>query len=236
MRVLAVVPARAGSQRLPGKNWLDIKPGLSLVQHAIDCARGSGVVDTVAVSTDAADLLWHGALRVTRPPEISGPTADIAAAVQHTVFEIEAHHATYDYVVTLQPAVLARSPLIVRRLIEAVAQRRAFGGITAAHTVPWQWAVDGRAVRPSWGSGPYPRSQDCGTRLAEINAVQVTTGECARAGMRWQSPLVLAELPPWVAALDVDTPADLAQARDLWPWAGPRLETCEPIMHFGDVR
>ncbi len=226
MRVLAVIPARMGSQRLPRKNLMEIEPGISLVQHAIDCARFSGVVDRVCYSSDE-EIYGSGAQFVRRPDEISGPTADIAAAVKHATEDMErSYKEKYDFVVTLQPAVLARSPLIVQRLVSRILTNDARGGLTMAVTHRWIWKVGGMFAENDWHGGPYPRSQDDKMpRRVEINAVQVTHRDDVGAGRRWAPPLVIMDLPPWAAALDIDTPEDMAMARDLWPWAKLRLET-----------
>jgi DNA-binding transcriptional LysR family regulator len=222
-KTIAVVPARMGSARMPRKNLCEIEPGLSLVQHAINCARYSGIVSEVIVSTDE-HLEFDGAKTVIRPPELSGPTADISSAIRHATQNYD-----YDLVVTLQPAVLARSPLIVRRLVEFVIANGCNGGLTMAATHRWVWEI-GCAAKNDWHPGPYPRSQDSAPRTVEVNAVQVASAFAVCNNARWSLPLAVAILPPWAAALDIDTPKDLAIARDLWPWAKLRLETCEPEM------
>jgi CMP-N-acetylneuraminic acid synthetase len=226
MNVLAVIPARMGSARVPWKNRLEIEAGVSLAQHAVDCARGSGVCRHIVVSTDAPeDLPIRNAQVSRRSIDLATGTADIAAVVQGVLTQAERTMGRFDYVVTLQPAVLARSPLIVRRLVEAVAAAGASGGLTMCPVHPWIWNErDGKACAP-WLPGPYPRSQDCGPMWQEINAVQVSSAESVRVGRRWDFPLVILDLPTWAAALDVDTPADLATARDMWPWCKSRLET-----------
>lgn len=226
MNVLAVIPARMGSTRMPMKNRLEIEPGVSLAQHAVDCARWSGVCRHIVVSTDAPEELpIRNAYVSRRPSDLSGATADIALVVQRELELAERAMGAFDYVVTLQPAVLARSPLIVRRLIESVDANRASGGLTMCPVHPWIWnEKSGKACAP-WLPGPYPRSQDCVPMWQEINAVQVSSAESVRSGRRWDFPLVILDLPTWAAALDVDTPADLATARDMWPWAKTRLET-----------
>lgn len=228
MTVLAVIPARMGSARLPRKNLLEIEPGLSLAQQAIDCAIGSGVVDEVIVSTDETTLPIRNAHLRIRPDEICGPTADIADAVRDAWHYADARH---DTVVVLQPAVLARSPLIVRRMIE-VCQRQQCSAVTMAHTVPWIWRHRAATAHADWlNKGRYPRSQDSDEHFAEVNAVTVCTAEAAAYGCRWSLPLLIASLPSWAIALDIDTPSDLATARGIWPWAKRELETWQPGFH-----
>lgn len=60
MKNLAIVPARGGSKRLPGKNKA-ILGGKPLVQHTLDAVLNSGVFDTVILSSDDQDILDIGA-------------------------------------------------------------------------------------------------------------------------------------------------------------------------------
>jgi CMP-N-acetylneuraminic acid synthetase len=234
MRIIAVIPARMGSTRLPRKNALEIQADKNLVQHAIDCALDSGLVEKAYVTSDDPHLPYVRATHIHRPPLLSGAKSDIVDAVAHATEEAE-KQGKIDYVVTLQPAVLARSPLIVRRILEAVLSSDAQGAVTAARTVPWQWKVKNGRARNDWSPGAYPRSQDSAEHLAEINAVQVASYNVVMDRQRWGLPLLLAELPHWAAALDIDDPQDLQRARDLWPWARLRLETWEPRMHRVEI-
>jgi CMP-N-acetylneuraminic acid synthetase len=234
MRVLAVVPARMGSARMPWKNRLEIEVGVSLAQNAVDCARGSGICDYIVVSTDAPeDLPIRNAHVSKRPVDLATGTADIAAVVQHEMAVAERCLGyRFDWVVTLQPAVLARSPLIVRRLVEACASGEdCGGGLTMCPVHPWIWKMHNGGITAPWLPGPYPRSQDSPPMWQEINAIQVCRADAARAGKRWVSSLAILPLPTWSAALDVDTPDDLATARSIWPWAKLQLETWNPDIH-----
>ena len=52
LTVLAVVPARAGSKGVPGKNERPLA-GKTLVARAAEAARASGVVERAVLSTDS---------------------------------------------------------------------------------------------------------------------------------------------------------------------------------------
>jgi CTP:molybdopterin cytidylyltransferase MocA len=230
MKVVAVIPCRMGSQRLERKNLCEVafRP---LVWWACDSALRSGIIDEVVVSTDepsmVAPCLPAGVACIKRPVEISGPTADIATAVQHAV-----EGRDPDYVVTLQPAVMARSPAIIDALVRGVIAEGANGGLTMATSVPWQWTLRGAVAGNAWHPGPYPRSQDSGHRMAEINAVQVASAEAVANGQRWGLPLVVAELPAWAASLDIDDEDDLHTVRDMWLFAWPRLQAMRPRLRI----
>ena len=95
---VAVIPARGGSKRIPGKN---IRPfaGMPMVVRSIRAARSCGLFDRVIVSTDAqviADVAEAAGAEVPflRPKELSGdhtPTAPVLAhAIRHVLSEGQA--------------------------------------------------------------------------------------------------------------------------------------------------
>jgi CMP-N,N'-diacetyllegionaminic acid synthase len=54
--VYAIIPARAGSKRLPGKNLLEIE-GLTLTERAIICAKKCTFIDQVILSSEADEII-----------------------------------------------------------------------------------------------------------------------------------------------------------------------------------
>lgn len=54
-KVLAIIPAKGTSSRLPGKN-MRLLGGKPLLQHALDAARASRLIDAVCVSTDSPEI------------------------------------------------------------------------------------------------------------------------------------------------------------------------------------
>lgn len=55
MSVLAIIPARGGSKRIPGKN-IKLFMGKPMIAYAIEAALKSGVFDEVMVSTDSEEI------------------------------------------------------------------------------------------------------------------------------------------------------------------------------------
>lgn len=54
---VCVIPARSGSQRIPGKN-IKMFHGQPIIQYSIDTAKESGLFDVVIVSTDDQMIAW----------------------------------------------------------------------------------------------------------------------------------------------------------------------------------
>src|SRR5688572_15846559 len=55
MRALAIIPARTGSKRIPGKNIREFK-GAPIISYPIRYAKESGLFDEVMVSTEGEDI------------------------------------------------------------------------------------------------------------------------------------------------------------------------------------
>ncbi len=106
-KILAIIPARGGSKRLPGKNLLalDNKP---LIAWTIEAALGSQYIDEVIVSTDDLAITEvareYGAhVPFVRPAELAKDEARSIDVVLHALDFMAQHDRHFDYVVLLQP-------------------------------------------------------------------------------------------------------------------------------------
>lgn len=101
--ITAIIPARAGSKGIPGKN-LWSHDGVSLLARAIRLGRHCERVGRVIVSTDSAEMqamaLAEGAeCPELRPGELASDIATSSAVVRHV---IDAMAVTSDHVLLLQ--------------------------------------------------------------------------------------------------------------------------------------
>ncbi len=101
---IAIIPARGGSKRLPGKNsrYLGDHP---LMAHSILYAqRFPELIDTIAVTTDNDELASiarsYGAIVVMRPKELAGDQEPVITAMQHVLKTLQ---ETFANVILLQP-------------------------------------------------------------------------------------------------------------------------------------
>ena len=104
-RILAFIPARWGSKRVPHKNLLEIN-GKSLFMYSVEYAKASKFVDDVLVSSDCEDILriahQAGCLKNDiRPPELSTDTSRIVEAMIYELSKLKKQR--YDAIVVLQP-------------------------------------------------------------------------------------------------------------------------------------
>ena len=88
MRV-AVIPARGGSKRIPGKN-IRAFAGIPIIAHSIMAARNSGCFDRVVVSTDSDKIaevaLEYGAdVPFARPSELADDLTPTIPVIRHAI-------------------------------------------------------------------------------------------------------------------------------------------------------
>ena len=119
MRILALIPARAGSKRLPGKNLLKVG-GKSLIARAIDVAGQIPEICDILVSTDGDDIAdaarSAGALVPwLRPSELSFDDAPSMGFVLHALNWYESEKGPIDGLLLLQPT----SPFRTKETIQA---------------------------------------------------------------------------------------------------------------------
>ena len=112
-RILAVIPARGGSKRIPRKNIKNLN-GLPLLAHSIREALESKLVDRVIVSTDDEEIASisarYGAdVPFMRPAELAADKSPTVLCIEHALDELAAAGESYDCAVTLQPTNPLRS-------------------------------------------------------------------------------------------------------------------------------
>lgn len=128
-RILAVIPARSGSKRLPRKNLL-LLAGKPLIVWTIETALASQYIDRVCVSTDAPDIAQvsrdAGAeAPFLRPDYLSSDEASTIEVVLHAIKHYEESGEAFDYIALLQPTSPLRSVHDIDGCIEMCDSRRA---------------------------------------------------------------------------------------------------------------
>jgi len=223
-RLLAIVPARGGSKRLPRKNILALG-GRPLIDWSIRSALDSGLCVDVLVSTDdqaIADVAAASGALVPwlRPAELSTDTAGTAPVLAHALQWYEQQHGGVDAVLLLQPTSPFRSVASIRGACDAY---RAQPG-PAAHPVvsvspctthpAWSFYLADGALAPCQGWEPLSkRSQELPPAYALNGALYVIPAE----DVRRSAPIVRPGVLPYVMtdageSLDIDTADDWAEA------------------------
>jgi CMP-N,N'-diacetyllegionaminic acid synthase len=106
-RILAIVPARAGSKGLPDKNIKNLG-GKPLLAWPIIAALQSRYVDNVVLSTDSESYAKIGesygaATPFLRPDHLASDKASSIDVIIHVLDYLAANNDKYDYVLLLEP-------------------------------------------------------------------------------------------------------------------------------------
>lgn len=119
-KILAIVPARGGSKRLPQKNILSIA-GKPLIRWTIEAGLGSKYIDRLIVSTDNADIAdiarsCGADVPFIRPESLSFDNTTSFEVIDHCLSWVKKNEENeYDYIILLQPT----SPLRNNKNIDA---------------------------------------------------------------------------------------------------------------------
>ena len=122
MRILALIPARGGSKRLPGKN-MKLLGGKPLINWTIDAAQGIPEICEILVSTDApeiASVAKEAGANVPwlRPKVLATDQATSVDVALHALDWYESESGVVDGLLLLQPTSPFRTQATIKQGIE----------------------------------------------------------------------------------------------------------------------
>lgn len=216
--VFAIVLARRGSRSILRKN-LETIGGEPLVLRAVDQAFRIAQIDEVVVSTDDSEILsllaGSGALLVDRPAHLATDDARSAPAAIHALTAVGA--AVDDVAVLLQPTSPLRSDEDVIQVIAGLDGHGSSISACEIGTHPFKALVE-----TANGYQPVRELADLESPRQALPLALVPNGAvyairfadlAARESFLVQ-PMNLWVMPP-ERSLDIDTPEDLARARQV---------------------
>lgn len=168
VRVLALVAARGGSKRLPGKNLRPLG-GKPLITWSIEAAKKIPAICDILVSTDdkaIARVARNAGAYVPwlRPAELATDTASSVDVCLHALEWYEGEKGKVDGLLLLQPTSPFRSRATIQWGIELFQKhdRRPVVAVSSAASHPlWCLRIEGETMRPFLdGGGLHLRSQD----------------------------------------------------------------------------
>lgn len=217
MRILAIVPARGGSKRVPGKNvrTLGDKP---LICWTLDAAADVPEICDVLVSTDDPATLELAAragalVPWLRPAELSTDTASSVDVAIHALdwYESQSKQAV-DGVMLLQPTSPFRGRGAIERAIRLYQEhdRRPVVSVAPAQSHPfWCYRIEGIHAVPFMRPETEYRSQDLPPAFVLNGAVYLVSSKDLRQTRSFNSDAMVALVMDGVGEqLDIDTEWD----------------------------
>ena len=207
---LVLIPARAGSQRLPGKNMhqLGDKP---LLGHSIAYALKNGLSDIVVTSNDAAilDFATQNEVQIVeRPNELAGNEEPVISALQHAVDQLQ---KKYDAVILLQPTNPLRPEGLLNEVVSVFEQEDCDSLMTVSRNKHKLGTISNHQFIP-YNYQMGQRSQDLEPLFYENGLLYIFKTELLKQGKllgEKNYPLIVDH--PF-AEIDIDTEADFKKA------------------------
>ena len=170
-KALALIPARAGSKRVPDKN-IRLLDGHPLLAYSIQCAIKSGVFERVLCATDNpyyADIATHyGAeVPVLRPATISGDKSPDIEWITWVLGELKNQGEEYDIFSILRPTSPFRRASTIQRAWKKFTEHRVADSLRAVEKCGQHpgkmWVLndsDMKPIMPFYNEGvPWHSSQ-----------------------------------------------------------------------------
>ncbi len=217
MKILAIVPARGGSKRLPGKN-IKLLGGKPLINWTIEIAQGIPEICETLVSTDdpaialvakeaGANVPW------LRPDALSTDQATSVEVALHALDWYESVNGVVDGVLLLQPTSPFRTQVTIRRGIKLFKSQNYLSviGVSPVRDHPmWTFKKKGEYLVP------FMENHGFGIRSQDLEPAFVVNGGfylITPAELRKSKSFIGNKLVPFVCetlqeALDIDSDID----------------------------
>ncbi len=225
-KVLAIVPARGGSKRLPGKNRLVLnnKP---LIAWTIEAGLNSSYVDRLIVSTDDQEIAniskeWGAEIPFIRPQELASDKATTVDTIMHAIKSVENSVESYDYILLLQPTSPLRTAKHIDEAVELMIEKGADSivGVTEvphpiewSNTLPDNLSMDDFINKESY----FTRSQDFPKRYQINGAIYlIKKGSLLSSGRMISESNSFAYIMDKQYSVDIDDEFDFILAESLF--------------------
>jgi pseudaminic acid cytidylyltransferase len=218
--IVAVIPARGGSKRIPRKN---IRPfaGKPIIAYSIATARQCGLFDRVIVSTDDEEIAgvarsFGAETPFRRPPELADDYIGTDPVTAHALTWLADHGQNAEFACCIYAAAPFLQTGDLRRGYEAlVSTGKSFAFAVTTYDFSIQRAIHvlpGGGVEPFFPQWADHRSQDL--EEAHHDAGQFYWGRAAsfRAGLPGFAAHSVAIVLPRYRVQDIDTPEDWKRA------------------------
>jgi CMP-N,N'-diacetyllegionaminic acid synthase len=216
--ILGLIPARAGSKGIPGKN---LRPfcGRPLIAHAIHAAQQCPLIDRIVVSTDSEEIAaaartFGADVPFLRPSAIAQDETPMVAVVDHCVDALERAGWQTAMVVLLQPTSPLRRPAHITRAVTLLCETGADSVVSivpvpATHSPDYVMRIANGRLEPFLPeSAKVMRRQDARTAYERDGTVYAFWRETLRRhGNIYGADCRPLELPAG-ESIALDTPAD----------------------------
>lgn len=225
MKIIAVIPARGGSKRIPKKNIIDFM-GKPIIGWTIEAAKKSKIFDRIILSTDSEEIASVGREYGLDVPFLrSDKSDDISPVTEATIIAVEQAESYYNEKYDIVVQLMANAPL--RNEVDIINHFNFFmdndldfqiSSFKFGWMNPWWAFKQNHNGTPEWmlKEGVNKRSQDledlfCPTGVIWIAKVNKLMKSNSFYGLGYR----FCEID-WKHAVDIDNYEDLEFAKALF--------------------
>lgn len=227
-KILALIPARAGSKRIPNKN-IKLLAGKPLIAYTIECAKKSKYINRIVVSTDSEDIAsvarQYGAeVPFLRPKEISQENSTEMQFFEHALdwFSKNENYEP-DLIVLLYPTSPFRKPESIDKAIEEMLKHPeadSLRSIKLCSEHPYKmWTIENGYLKPfvkSENSNIHTFSYQLFPKVYIQNAsIYITKPSTIKNKKSPVGDIVVPFVMEEIESLDINTPLDFKFAEML---------------------
>lgn len=225
-KILALIPARGGSKRIPRKNIIDFF-GKPIISYTIAAAKSAAIFDTIHVSTDDEEIKeisrkFGADVSFSRPSELADDHTGILPVAKWVLQEFARRGQNFDTVFILFPC----APLLESKDLKGALDvfnkwhsKRNLLSI-ARGPVPLEWFYslgESNQLIPRVPGGAFVRGQDLKETYYETGTFTIFSSDFLlhSENIADDTNYVGYEIAPW-KGIDIDTFEDLERAKTLY--------------------
>lgn len=207
---IAIIPARAGSKTIPGKN-IKLLKGKPLISYSIKHALESNLISEVYVSSDSEEILAiakeFGAKTILRPQELANDIIMPDAAILHAIQYIAIKEKLIpECTLMLQPTSPIRKVSDINNSIESIISGKFNSVISAYRSHHLIWSKEENTWESNYGK-KRPRRQDLVQFTEDGSIYAFNTLKFVKEKDRIIKPVNVYEIDQ-VFSLEIDTQTD----------------------------
>lgn len=221
---LAVIPARGGSKRIPGKNVRCLE-GKPLLAYTVEAALQSDLFDRVVITTDSQDIAdvardCGADVPFLRDASLSDDFVPVSAATVDALERVDPSRRVFTHVCQLMPNCPLRTAGDILASYEQFVRTRAESQVSVVRygwQNPW-WAMrrdEHLVLAPLFDDVATARSQDLSELFCPTGAVWWGRAEALRREGTYHMAGRTGWEIPWRRGIDIDTEADWELAHAL---------------------
>ena len=218
--VVAIIPARGGSTRIPRKNARAFN-GRPMIAWPLEACSASEAVSRIIVSTEDAELAQIAresgvAEVINRPPDLASDTSGTAPVIKHAIDELGLGDDAV--VMCIYPTATLTSDLIGQAIEISSRHLDRFVISVGRHRSPHERSLQrttGGLMKLEFVEHMLTRTQELPQRHFDAGKLYVARSSVWKAQeTMMEEPFVPFYLPDW-AAVDIDEPDDWVVAEAL---------------------